>query len=79
MIESEINPQLASHGGNVVLTELTDDGFAILQFGGGCNGCSMVDVTLKDGIEKQMLEQFAGELNGVRDATEHQAGEHSYY
>jgi Fe/S biogenesis protein NfuA len=39
----------------------------------------MVDVTLKDGIEKQMLEQFAGELNGVRDATEHQAGEHSYY
>ncbi|MEN8813511.1 MAG: NifU family protein, partial [Glaciecola sp.] len=52
---------------------------AILQFGGGCNGCSMVDVTLKDGIEKQMLEQFAGELTGVRDATEHAAGEHSYY
>ena len=79
MIESEINPQLANHGGQVVLTEVTDDGFAILQFGGGCNGCSMVDVTLKDGIEKQMLEQFAGELNGVRDATEHEAGEHSYY
>ena len=79
MIESEINPQLASHGGNVVLTELTDDGYAILQFGGGCNGCSMVDVTLKEGIEKQMVEQFAGELKGVRDATEHQAGEHSYY
>ena len=79
MIESEINPQLANHGGQVVLTELTDDGYAVLQFGGGCNGCSMVDVTLKDGIEKQMLEQFAGELNGVRDATEHQAGEHSYY
>jgi Fe/S biogenesis protein NfuA len=79
MIESEINPQLANHGGQVVLTEITDDGFAILQFGGGCNGCSMVDVTLKDGIEKQMLEQFAGELSGVRDATEHEAGEHSYY
>jgi Fe/S biogenesis protein NfuA len=79
MIESEINPQLANHGGQVVLTEITDDSFAILQFGGGCNGCSMVDVTLKDGIEKQMLEQFAGELSGVRDATEHEAGEHSYY
>ena len=79
MIEAEINPQLASHGGQVMLAELTEDGFAILQFGGGCNGCSMVDVTLKDGIEKQMLEQFAGELNGVRDATEHEAGEHSYY
>ncbi|MCC2617015.1 Fe-S biogenesis protein NfuA [Aestuariibacter halophilus] len=79
MIEAEINPQLASHGGKVMLVEITEDGIALLQFGGGCNGCSMVDVTLKDGIEKQMLAQFAGELNGVKDATEHQAGEHSYY
>ncbi|MBD3585730.1 Fe-S biogenesis protein NfuA [Salinimonas sp. HHU 13199] len=79
MIESEINPQLASHGGQVVLTEITEEGFAVLQFGGGCNGCAMVDVTLKEGIEKQMLEEFAGELKGVKDATEHQAGEHSYY
>lgn len=79
MIESEVNPQLASHGGQVVLTEITEDGYAVLQFGGGCNGCAMVDVTLKEGIEKQMLEEFAGELKGVRDATEHTAGEHSYY
>jgi Fe/S biogenesis protein NfuA len=79
LIESEINPQLASHGGNVSLVEVTEDGNAILQFGGGCNGCSMVDVTLKDGIEKQLLEQFAGEIKGVKDATEHEAGEHSYY
>ena len=79
VIESEVNPQLASHGGKVVLLEITEEGFAILQFGGGCNGCSMVDVTLKEGIEKQMLEEFAGEIKGVRDATEHQSGEHSYY
>lgn len=79
LIQSEINPQLASHGGQVMLAEITEDGYAVLQFGGGCNGCSMVDVTLKNGIEKQMLEQFAGELSGVRDATEHEAGEHSYY
>jgi Fe/S biogenesis protein NfuA len=79
LIQTEINPQLANHDGQVTLTGITDDGVAILQFGGGCNGCSMVDVTLKDGIEKQMLEQFAGELTGVRDATEHAAGEHSYY
>ena len=79
MIESEINPQLANHGGQVVLLEITDDGYAVLQFGGGCNGCSMVDVTLKEGIEKQMLEEFAGEIKGVRDATEHQSGEHSFY
>ena len=39
----------------------------------------MVDVTLKDGIEKQMLAQFSGELTAVKDATEHEAGEHSYY
>ena len=79
VIESEVNPQLASHGGKVVLLEITEEGFAILQFGGGCNGCSMVDVTLKEGIEKQLLEQFPGELTGVRDATEHEAGDHSYY
>ena len=58
--------------------EITDEGYAILQFGGGCNGCSMVDVTLKEGIEKQLLNEFP-ELKGVRDLTEHQRGEHSYY
>ncbi|MGO1617004.1 MAG: NifU family protein, partial [Oceanisphaera sp.] len=79
ILQSQINPGLASHGGQVVLTEITPEGLAILQFGGGCNGCSMIDVTLKDGIEKQLLEQFAGEITGVRDATDHERGEHSYY
>ena len=78
-IESEVNPGLASHGGNVQIVEITEDGLVILQFGGGCNGCSMVDVTLKEGIEKQMLAEFEGEITGVKDTTEHQAGEHSYY
>lgn len=79
VIQSEVNPQLANHGGQVNLMEITNDGVAILQFGGGCNGCSMVDVTLKDGIEVQLLKQFPGELTGVKDVTEHNAGEHSYY
>ena len=79
VIQSEVNPQLASHGGQVNLMEITDEGVAILQFGGGCNGCSMVDVTLKDGIEVQLLKQFPEELTGVKDVTEHNAGEHSYY
>ncbi|WP_374725987.1 NifU family protein [Klebsiella pneumoniae] len=78
LLQSQINPQLAGHGGRVSLMEITDDGLAILQFGGGCNGCSMVDVTLKEGIEKQLLNEFP-ELKGVRDLTEHQRGEHSYY
>ena len=78
VIQSEVNPQLASHGGNVSLIEITVEGIAILQFGGGCNGCSMVDLTLKEGIEKQLLERFPDELKGVKDITEHQHGEHSY-
>ncbi|WP_392563116.1 Fe-S biogenesis protein NfuA [Orbus sturtevantii] len=78
MIQSEINPQLAGHGGYVSLVELTEDNHVILQFGGGCNGCSMVDYTLKEGIEKQLLAAFP-ELSGVRDLTDHQAGSHSYY
>ncbi|MCT8574641.1 Fe-S biogenesis protein NfuA [Glaesserella parasuis] len=79
VIQTQINPQLASHGGRVTLIEVTEDKYAVLQFGGGCNGCSMVDVTLKEGIEKQLLALFPEELVGVKDVTEHQHGEHSYY
>lgn len=79
VIQTQINPQLASHGGHITLIEITDDGVAILQFGGGCNGCSMVDVTLKEGVEKQLVGLFPEELTGARDVTEHQRGEHSYY
>ncbi|MBY5994029.1 Fe-S biogenesis protein NfuA [Ferrimonas balearica] len=79
VIQSQVNPQLASHGGYITLMELTDNGVAVIQFGGGCNGCSMVDVTLKDGIEKQLLEEFSGELSAVKDVTEHEHGEHSYF
>ena len=78
-VEAEVNPGLASHGGNVQIVDITEEGVVVLQFGGGCNGCSMIDVTLKDGIEKQMLQQFDGEVTGVKDVTEHEAGEHSYY
>ena len=77
MIDTEVNPQLASHGGQVSLVEIADD-IAILQFGGGCNGCSMIDVTLKEGIEKEMLAKFP-QIKGVKDATDHNPGEHSYY
>ncbi len=79
VIDAEINPQLANHGGRVSVVELTTEGVAVLQFGGGCNGCSQVDLTLKEGIEKELLNRFSGELTGVRDVTDHQRGEHSYY
>lgn len=79
VLQTQINPQLANHGGMATLIKLTDDGIVVLQFGGGCNGCSMIDVTLKEGIEKQLISLFGDEIKGVEDATEHQAGEHSYY
>lgn len=79
VIQTQVNPQLADHGGHINLIEITDDNIAVIQFGGGCNGCSMVDVTLKDGIEKQLIAEFMEELNGVRDITDHARGEHSYY
>lgn len=78
IIESEINPQLANHGGQVSLAEFTQDGIAVLQFGGGCQGCGMADVTLKDGIEKTLMEKVP-ELKGVKDVTEHTLGENPYY
>ena len=78
ILYDEINPQLASHGGNVHLQEITDDKYAILQFGGGCQGCGMVDVTLKEGIEKTLTEKVP-ELKGVRDVTDHSNNENAYY
>ena len=79
VIQTQINPQLASHGGFIKLIEITDDKIAIIEFGGGCNGCSQVDLTLADGVEKDLLEAFSGELNAVQDLTKHQTGEHSFY
>ena len=78
LLEAEINPQLANHGGRVNLIEFTDEGIAVLQFGGGCQGCGMADVTLKEGIEKTLIEKIE-ECQGVRDVTEHAAGENPYY
>lgn len=78
-IQAEVNPQLAGHGGECKLMEITEDGYAVLQFGGGCNGCSQIDVTVKDGIESQLVALMGDEIKGVRDVTEHERGEHSYY
>ena len=57
---------LESHGGEVSLVEFNKDNIAVLQFGGGCQGCGMVDVTLKDGIEKTLIEQIP-EVESVKD------------
>ncbi|MGA9343185.1 MAG: NfuA family Fe-S biogenesis protein [Rhodanobacteraceae bacterium] len=77
VIESEINPQLASHGGKVGLREVTADGVVVLQFGGGCHGCGMVDVTLRNGVERTLRDRIP-EVSGVRDATDHDSGQNPY-
>lgn len=78
VLDAEINPQLASHGGRVSLLEVGADGSVLLQFGGGCHGCGMVDVTLKQGVEKT-LRQRIPEITAVRDATDHASGETPFY
>ena len=77
LIDTEINPQLASHKGMVSLIEITDDLNVVLKFGGGCHGCGMADVTLKHGIEKTIKERFP-EVNQVRDVTDHSTGVSPY-
>lgn len=78
VLYNDVNPGLASHGGNVSLVELTEDNFAVLKFGGGCQGCGMVDMTLKEGVEKTLKEKIP-ELAGVRDITDHTDKSQAYY
>ena len=78
ILYNEINPGLAAHGGNVSLEEIFEESVAVLRFGGGCQGCGMVDVTLKDGVEKTLLEQIP-QLTEVRDVTDHSVRENAYY
>lgn len=78
VIEAEINPQVASHGGRISVLEVAADGVVVLQFGGGCHGCGMVDVTLKQGVEKTLRARIP-EITEVRDATDHDTGENPYY
>jgi Fe/S biogenesis protein NfuA len=78
VIEAEINPQLASHGGVVSLVDITETREVVLRFGGGCHGCGMADVTLKEGIEKTLRGHFP-EIAAIRDATDHETGENPYF
>lgn len=78
LLYTEINPSLASHGGEVSLMTIDDDNYAVLQFGGGCQGCSAVDATLKDGVEKTLKEHLP-DLAGVKDMTDHSDRSNAYY
>jgi Fe/S biogenesis protein NfuA len=78
VLYNEINPGLASHGGQVTLIEVIEGNTAVLQFGGGCQGCSAVDITLKQGVERTLLAQIP-ELVAIKDSTDHSVREHAYY
>lgn len=77
VLETRVNPGIRSHGGVVSLVDVKDD-IAYLQFGGGCQGCGMVDVTLKQGVEV-MLKESVPEIKGVMDITDHASGTNPYY
>jgi Fe/S biogenesis protein NfuA len=77
ILEEKINPGVASHGGRVALMDVKD-GRVYLRLGGGCQGCGMVDVTLKQGIEATLKEEIP-EIIEVLDTTDHASGTNPYY
>ena len=77
LINTEINSAVAAHGGQVHFVGVKDDR-VYLSFGGGCHGCGMVDVTLKQGIESR-IKELVPEIQEVVDVTDHSAGENPFY
>jgi Fe/S biogenesis protein NfuA len=77
MLDEQVNPMLASHGGNVMLEGIKDSA-AYVRFGGGCQGCSQIDTTVKQGVEV-MLKEAIPELVGVFDITDHSEGESPFF
>ena len=77
VLDQEINPAVDAHGGHVTLLDVKD-GVAFVQFGGGCQGCGMVDVTLKQGVEVR-IKELVPQVLAVVDTTDHAGGTNPYY
>ena len=77
VLENEINPAVASHGGFVHLLDVRDNNLFI-QMGGGCQGCGMANVTLKHGVESA-IRQAIPEVGAILDVTDHAAGRNPYF
>ncbi|CUR53335.1 NifU family protein [Buchnera aphidicola] len=73
-----INPMLLQHNGYVKILQIDAQGKIFVKFKGGCNGCSMINVTLKQNIEKLVLNKFP-HLTGIHDITKHFRNSNSYY
>lgn len=77
VLDRQINPGVGSHGGMVSLVEVRD-GTAYMRFGGGCQGCAAVDVTLKHGVETAVRAAVPA-ISAIVDVTDHEAGDNPYY
>ena len=77
VLDDRINPQIASHGGFITLLEVKGHD-VFLSMGGGCQGCGMADVTLKQGIETMLREELP-QIENIYDQTDHAAGQNPYY
>ena len=77
MLDEQVNPMLASHGGNVMLEGIKDS-TAYVRFGGGCQGCSMIYTTVKQGVEL-MLKESNPDLAVVYEVTDHSEGEAPFF
>jgi len=77
VLDDQINPQIAAHGGVVTLIEVRDE-TAYVTMGGGCHGCGMADYTLRQGVEQAIIEAVPS-IRRVLDQTDHAAGTNPYY
>ena len=77
VIDTRINPGVASHGGFITLLDVKED-VAYIALGGGCQGCGMADVTLKQGIEV-MIREAVPEIRQVVDTTDHAGGTNPFF
>ena len=77
VLDNQINPNVAMHGGHVALLDVRDD-TAYIALGGGCQGCGMADVTLKQGIEVA-IKDAVPQIKAVVDSTDHAGGTNPYY
>lgn len=77
VFDAQVNPMVARHGGHVELIDV-QDAVVMLRMGGGCQGCGMASVTLKQGVEVLIKQQFP-QIEAVVDTTDHAGGENPYY
>lgn len=77
VLDERINPSIASHGGHISLIDVKDDR-AYVRLEGGCQGCGMADVTLKQGVEVE-IKNVVPNIIAVLDVTDHAEGSNPYY